>query len=591
MIAGVLSLDAQEPADLLDRRYQQLADALGVQHQRWDGVAARFGAFAHAPRRSDVRSAPVAIVGALLIAADLRLDGRDALQRQLCLAGEIDDRALIGACWARWGPRCVDHLFGDFAFAVWCAESRRLWLARDPMGHRALYLRRQGQQLAFASALRPLRMLEGPVSADPDWLIDHLLNVPGDPARTAWREIRRIPAGHVCRFDHTGSDDARRYFQLQPPEASAGLSESAWRDGFRERYLAAVRDRLSPSELIAATLSGGLDSSAVAATAVHLLDGGNIRGYAGRFPQTPASDEGAYLAELRALPGLQHRDLDVSAHSPLASYQALLPALDEPVLIQNLHLWSTIYQAAQADGVRIVLDGHDGDSALGRSAGADARLRMGPPPVPSPVTRLLNGLRSMRQQWRPAPIPIALTLIEPDFARAHHACERWQHVEAERRRAVEGDRQQRHTWRLCSGYSAYATERLSRIAAHYGCEPRHPFYDVRLLSWCIGLPQNVLERDGHSRWVLRDALAGILPDTVRWRADKTSLAPQFHRAFVDLDGARVDALIAQINGPLATYVDMPRLRNAWRRYQKNPDNAVSTALWAIMSLGVWLQES
>ncbi|MGQ0801879.1 MAG: asparagine synthetase B family protein [Pseudomarimonas sp.] len=597
MIAGVLDFhasvaDAGSARAALGRRYQRLVANFADHVEPRCSGGAMFGWVDSRAAHGRIRQQPRLETDPLLVVADLRLDGRAALTDELGLAADVDDDTLIQACWRRWASECVQHLFGDFAFGVWCKRTQRLWLARDPLGQRPLFVRRSGQQLAFASSLRPLRALEGSVLPDPISLAHHLLNLPGAPERSAWQDIERIPAGHIVCFGADGKRDSRRYFLLQPPAASDQLSEAEWSAGFRERFTAAVEDRLSTDHPLAAMVSGGLDSSAVASMACHLRRGAAMRAYAGRFPHTPSCDEGQYLAALRGVGGMQLRDLDVSASSPLVAFSELLPALDEPVLLQNLHLWTTVYKAAQGDGVRVVLDGHDGDSALGRSASGDAALRAGLQAKPGLGLRVLDQLRGLRQRLRAKPPAVTvLDLLAPEFAHATQAKERMAAAVARRSVAADGDIRDRHIWQLSKGYSGYATERLSSVAAHFGIDPRHPFYDVRLLSWCVGLPPRLKERDGYSRWVLREQMAGVLPDALRWRAGKTSLSAQFHRAFAGADADLVNALLKQAGGPLAAYVDLAKARAVWERYQRQPRNQDSTPLWAIATLGLWLADS
>jgi len=597
MIVGVLDFavaadGAESAREALRRRYTRLVESFAEQAEPQCSDRAIFGWVNSQATHGRLPQRPRLETDSLLVVADLRLDGRAALTNELGVAADVDDATLIHACWRRWSAECVQHLFGDFAFAVWCKHTQRLWLARDPMGQRPLFVRRSGQQLAFASSLRPLRVLEGGALPDQISLAQHLLNLPGDPERSAWQNIERIPAGHIVCFGQDGKRDSQRYFLLQPPAGCERLSEAEWSAGFRERFTAAVADRLSPDDSLAAMVSGGLDSSSVAAMACHLRGGAAMRAYAGRFPQTLSCDEGEYLAALRGVGGMELRDLNVSASSPLAAYSELLPTLDEPVLVQNLHLWTTVYRAAQVDGIRIVLDGHDGDSALGRSASGDAALRAGLQAKPGLGLRVMDQLRGLRQRLRARrPTVAALDMLVPEFAHATQAKERLSAVAASRSAVADVDMRARHIWQLSKGYSGYATERLSSIAAHFGIDARHPFYDVRLLSWCVGLPPNLKERDGYSRWVLRHELAGVLPESLRWRVGKTSLSAQFHHAFVGADADVIEELLNQPGSPLAAYVDLAKVRALWKRYQRQPRNQDSTPLWAIVTLGLWLKDS
>jgi len=349
-----------------------------------------------------------------------------------------------------------------------------------------------------------------------------------------------------------------------------------------------VHDRLSANEPIAVTLSGGLDSSSVATMARHLAADTTVRAYAARFPATPDCDEGRHLDAMRALSGVHVIDVDGSIASPLRSYAELLPCLDEPILIQNLHLWTSLYRAARADGVRSMLDGHDGDSALGRAAGTGAGSTTAALPLRAWPVRQLQRMRARLR--RPAPA-LPLTLMSADFRHATSAAQRLDDFSTNRRTALAGDLRAQHAWQLNSGYAAYATERIGSLAGNFGIEARHPFYDTRLLCWCLGLPAELKTRDGYTRWILRAEMAGLLPDALRWRRDKTSLSAQFHRAFRDLDGELMTKLLAQSKGPLAACVDLRKVNALWTDYRRLPSDRASTALWAVATLGVWLQDA
>lgn len=582
VIAGLVDFQATAANPELTIRFQQLFLDVGAQQTRSQVLAAAIVAAtgSTASTWADTQT---------LIVADARLDNRMRLLGELGVAQTIDNAALIGCCWQHWGAACVDHLDGDFAFAVWRPHSRELFLGRDALGQRPLFVRRLGPRLAFASSLRPLRLLGPPVSADAVAIADHLMGLPGDLRRSAWREIERVPGGHLIRFSDTVTPQTRRFFWLAPAELTDVRNDADWCEGFRERFNDAVGVRMSPSEPIAATLSGGLDSSAVVATALRLSGSTVLRAYAGRFPMTPDCDEGHHLDQLRSHERLQVCDVDISTASPLATCAQIMPWLDEPILIQNLHLWSSLYRAVRVDGIRIVLDGHDGDSALGRSAATDARAR----PAPSLLSRTVQQLRRLRSHWQPTAVPSvpALELLNPDFARSTDAGSRWRAFDADRRTAVAGGMRARHAWQLNSGYPAYATERLSSLAHAYGIDPRHPFYDTRLLGWCLDLPAHLKQRDGYSRWILRNALEGTLPDSLRWRHDKTSLSAQFHRAFCDQDAVLVESLLADREHALAQYLDLERVRALWRAYRSSPADRPSVALWSMATLGLWLRET
>lgn len=478
----------------------------------------------------------------------------------------------ILAAWKRWGPQLVEEIDGEYAFALWCGRTRRLWLARDHMGQCPLFLAQDPGQLCFATDLRLLRGLVARSEPDPEAVLAHLLLLPGDPRRTCWRGLERVPASQLCRVDAAGGLQPRAHSALVPA-GHASRTERDWVDGFRAHFLRAVGERFDARNT-GAGLSGGLDSSAVAAGAAHLAGRVPLRLYAVRFADVPESDEGSHIAAFDAPAGAL-REL-ATAESPFACHQRLLPCLDEPLLLQNLHLWCALYDAARADGLEAMLDGHDGDTALGRwSSGLPARVAA-------------SWWRRAWRRWRrPPPPSLPLELLNPDFARRHDAAARVAAAREARERAARNP-VDAHLHELGNGLPAYASERLAAIARAHGIAARHPLYDRELLRWCVAAPVSVKSREGHTRWLMRAALAGLLPEKLRWRADKTSLAPQFHRRFLEADAARVDDLLRAQADALAEFVDPPAVRRCWEAYRTRPDDRASAAIWAVATLAAWL---
>ncbi len=159
---------------------------------------------------------------------------------------------------------CVDHLNGDFAFAIWDTERQRLFLARDRLGVKPLYYWHRGTHFAFASELKALLCVPE-ISRELDYeALDAYLTFLYVPSpRSIFRDIHKLPpACHLTFSD--GMAKVERYWRLPQPDASARSSAELC-EGIRERLKEAVRMRLMSDVPLGAFLSGGIDSSAVVA--------------------------------------------------------------------------------------------------------------------------------------------------------------------------------------------------------------------------------------------------------------------------------------------------------------------------------------
>jgi asparagine synthase (glutamine-hydrolysing) len=535
---------------------------------------------------------------ACLLTADLRLDNRSELARSLGVSGHLGDGALVMCAYERWGATCAQHLLGDFSLAIWDPRLRLLFCARDHLGMKPFFYFSDGHILAFASEIKALLSLaEAPRAINLSMVRDHLLGLPGEAAATFYEGIFRLPPASTLTLGQSGPPVIQEYWRLDPTRELPSATEDDLVDEFRSLFREAVSCRLRSTTPVGATLSGGFDSSAVVCTAHTVLGGAaSVHAFSLRFPQVPECDEGAYIECIREAGGVVGHDVPGDAGSPLEDILPVLALFDEPCLVQNLHLSTAVYRTAAAGGTRVVLDGHDGDTAISRAPigrGASTGRRR------SLAHSLASLVLHPRRAWSrlharlgpPRSTRGASGVLCEEFARQTGARERLDTFrQAADAAAAAGDRQL-HLRRLTNGYPVYASETMAGLGAVFGIEPRHPFYDRRLLELCLALPPSLKNRDGFTRYIARLALAGMLPDLVRWRPGKTNLSPQFHRGFTTRDWGLVETTLRDNRVLLAPFLDRIRTEESCRRYQNGLEPEASSVIWSAVTLALWLRQT
>ena len=213
--------------------------------------------------------------GDFALVADVRLDNRETLLPLLAsdlaalglAADVVPDGALLLAAYARWGPACVDHLLGAFAFALWDRRRRGLVCARDPVGIRQLYVHHApGRQLAVATEIPALLALDGVGhDLDEDRVADVLAARFFEPTQTLYRDVARLEPGHVLIATPEGIT-SRRYWAPEIGEPPRGDVVGQ----FAEIIDEAVRCRMRSAYPVGTELSGGLDSSSVTVLAARV---------------------------------------------------------------------------------------------------------------------------------------------------------------------------------------------------------------------------------------------------------------------------------------------------------------------------------
>lgn len=219
----------------------------------------------------------------------------------------IDEGGSILDAYETWSEACVDHLAGDFSFAIWDATRGRLFCARDFMGIRQLYYARTANAFIVASAIGPiLRHPEVSGALEESSMAKFLIGGTNEfPVDTFYPQIKRLPPAHTLTWDGERLD-VRRYWSLPLDGAIRYRDRRDYVAHFREVFDRAVADRLRGTNSAAAMMSGGLDSTAVSVTAQRNL-AAPLHAYTASFATMLRDDEASWAARVAEANGMIHR--------------------------------------------------------------------------------------------------------------------------------------------------------------------------------------------------------------------------------------------------------------------------------------------
>jgi len=494
-----------------------------------------------------------------------------------------------------------------------------LFCARDHFGVKPFYYHHRPERLfAFASEIKGLLVVpEIPKRLNETRVADYLLPLLEDKAITFYEDIVRLPPAHQMTVGR-GGVRIEQYWALDPARERRLGSDAEYAAAFRELFTDAVRCRLRSAFPVGSLLSGGLDSSSVACTARALRapeGGGPLHTFSAVFDDVPVCDEHCFIDAVLAGGGFEAHYVRGDRLSPLADLDGVLDQQDEAFYAPNLFLHWGLYGAARDAGVRILLDGLDGDSTVSHGLGRLAELaRAGrwltlarelrrlsrhfdASPwrffrfhvvrriAPAPVRRLWRLLRGHRgPSWNPP------ATIGSAFARRSNVDARVRALRGDGVEAIPSERADHHRV-LTQGLVPFALEVADRAAAAFGLEPRYPFFDKRLAEFCLALPADQKLRDGWTRFVLRGAMAGILPEAVRWRGGKSDLSPNFVRALLGAQTAALQEVVLGDSAAIAPYVDLGAVRAAWRRLLDTEAEQDALVVWQAVTLALWLRRT
>lgn len=560
----------------------------------------------------------------ITITADARLDNRAELCEKLSvpsvLHATISDAALIIMTYAKYGVECADHLVGDFAFALWDAEARQLYCARDPIGARPFYTYQTPTLFAFASTLPTLLALPGVAARVDEVEIARLLlsqDMNYAPPRTTYFvDVTKLPFGHHL----TATAEAireRRYFDFAPrPRLKlASLDEVA--EALYPLVERAVADRLRLSEgvigQVGVHLSGGVDSSSIAALVARQLRAQGIThmpAYSWSPPPTAETDidktEHRRTEAVATREGLRLFYNGAAGDRSYGDRPALSSDLDHRVYpVNTVQIEWKVQQHAADQGVKVLFSGWGGDEgisfnargiawdwllagewqALAKWLGGSAALR-----DPKKARAALGKVWSM---WVLGNLPDVLyyaflrdTSATPLIAAAFHDRMRAQigRMPYPLRTVAGGQRNQRRLFE--HGHITSRMESWAWSGAHHGITYVYPLTDRRILEFTFSLPNTVHLQNGNGRALYRHTMARVLGESFVWDSIKEDTA-LFARS---AESRAAAAETAPAESPLLTescdWVDVARLaqvpkgedlRTVRQRYRMNALHAVK--LW------------
>ena len=312
----------------------------------------------------------------VVLVADVRLDGREDLAHRLGLGREAvasskqgpTDADLLMQAYLKWGATAPEYLDGDYTFAVWDPRDRTMFAARDPFGTRTFYYHHvPGELVAFASEAKALLALpEVPDHIHEERFAQFLSASPRDLDRSIFEAIHVLPAAHAMQV--SGKDlRTWQYYELKPVTGLGTLEGQEGVEAFRERFEVAVRDRVRSAFPVGAQLSGGLDSSAIAVIArdaVAKEGRGPLHTFTLTFDATPSTDEREYAQAVLDQGGFEPHFVSADDLSPLGNLEEVYATLDDGLVGGTQHQGWALLLAARDAGVRVVLDGFDGDTVV-----------------------------------------------------------------------------------------------------------------------------------------------------------------------------------------------------------------------------------
>jgi len=543
--------------------------------------------------------------------------------RGYTFATRTDTEVLLQA-YRAWGEDCLARLQGMYAFAVWDGGRGRLFCARDRLGIKPLYYGTPSGVFAFASEMKALLAYpELDPALDDEAVIGFLLHANCDYGeRTLLRTVKALPPAHCLTVDPaSGRIDIRRYWHLDP-ETTNGVPDRERLDGLGTLLERTVRSHLLSDVRAGSCLSGGIDSSTVVSLmgkiwreqpeAAKAL-GESFLTFTSCW-EYPELDEREYATAVTRAVGAEPHLVFPSAQDFWQTFPRMAWHQDMPFASLSFYAQWCVMRTAKGAGVKVLLDGQGGDEVFGgyakfRYAYLASLLRSGR------LVRMARELGAMvgqgdlyvldlRRGYRYLPNRLRRLLgvdallqgvLRADWDRAlagesTPATRWWRYAVGARPEASTASVMQRiQVDDILVDTLPLLLRMEDRSSMAFSLEARVPLLDHLLVEYGVSLPDHLKVHNGWSKFAVREALRGVLPDIVRRRTSKLGFAAPDRRWLAGELRPQVTELIEDTLR-CEKYVDAAALR----RWYRSPHTARASeesylGLFRILALEMWMR--
>jgi asparagine synthase (glutamine-hydrolysing) len=469
------------------------------------------------------------------------------------------DTEVLLTAYIVWGPDCVKHINGIYAFGVWDEDKDSLFLARDPLGVKPLFYTRKGKSIIFASEIKTLLVHpEVEPVVDKNGLLEMFSLGPGRSLGSGiFKDIKEIPPAHCMTFDSSGAH-MWEFWKLESKPHEESIDQTV--EHTRALLLDAVERQLGADVPVCTFLSGGVDSSAISAIAASYFKKNNLGKlntysidyvdndkYFKSSEYQPNSDA-AYVKIMSDFIGSNHHNVMIKNSDLSASLKEAVLANDLPGMADidsSLYLFC---KEVRKDAV-VALSGECADEIFGgypwyrREEDINA--------TNFPWARYVNERKAILS-------PELKDLQLEDYSKTKYD------ESLSKVPRLPGESEREHRMREMfylniKWFMITLLNRKDRMSMSNSLEVRVPFADYRIVEYAFNIPWSIKYCDNIEKGLLRRALKGILPDEVLYR--KKSPYPKTHNPeYLKAVQKWLGEIISDKNSPILNLIDVKKVK-------------------------------
>lgn len=487
------------------------------------------------------------------------------------------DSEVVIHAYEEWGEECLHKFIGMWAFAIWDERKKALFASRDRLGIKPFYYFYNKGVFIFASEIKAI--LEHPLvkrRADIQAIYEYLYLGYSLDDKTWIKEVFCLNPAHYLILDR-GNLSLKRYWEPQiKPDYSLDQEKASL--SLRKIFTESVQLMLGADVEVATHLSGGIDSSSIAAVA-HRLSGGKIRAFSGVFQEGPDFDETVYINELTGKYGMLNERVTIKPDNFIENMKRIVWHMDEPVVGPGGYSQYFLSKAINLGGIKVVLGGQGGDELFGGYPyyysgilssirrltksrekydyrqfykTKDFWLKL----APAYLRKQASAFLSSRKK-RIGRILNKEIISQVDFKELEERCAFY-----------KGTFEDMELWDI-NNYLPALLQVEDRLSMAFSVETRLPFLNHNLVEFALRIPFYLKVNSLNFKYILRLALKDYLPKPIFERTDKKGF-PTPIKIWLRNSGLRAD-INSQINSAASRLFT---------------DKALT---WEKINIGLWLQ--
>lgn len=511
------------------------------------------------------------------------------------------DTEVILHAYEEWGLGCLNRFNGMWAFALWDGKRQRLFCSRDRFGIKPFYYFFNGQKFVMASEIKAL-LQDSAIERAPNHrrIYDYLeFGYLDHTEETCFKNIYQLKGSHYMVLELRDTQIPRlniqRYWDIKRREMNEG---GPFHVRFFELFEDSIRLHMRSDVPVGTCLSGGLDSSSIVMTAKRFINSNSHKTFSSCF-EDKKYDEREFIDSVSKSAGTESHFVYPRAMDLFEEIESLIWHQDEPFESTSIYAQWNVFKLTKINNVKVVLDGQGGDELLaGYHSYFGAYL--------AELLRTLRLQKFIREYQRIRELHhysngwlfqyLIRSMISPQTVHMLRTLTRrktkWLEPDGDTRNPLVFPKKFGNIFfnNLFHSLMHLTLPRFlhyeDRNSMAHSIEARVPFLDYRLVEFVFSLPMYQLIKDGMTKKILREAMRGVLPETVRTRMDKMGYVTPEDIWFRGILKKEIEDILESKSFAERGYFDIGEIKKAFKEHCAGRVNLGST-IWRWVNLELW----